>query len=546
MLSLVNHSLLHRTPSGRYHIHELLRQFAAEKLTQSPADEAAVQARHSAYYCHFVRQKGADLKGRLQEEALSDLKIETENLRQAWEWAIGQKQTNLLSQAIDGLNYFYEWQGRYQEGERACRLAVEALTGLDSKSALRILAKTLCWQGRFSRLFGEGKQAAHLTEQALAHLDTLVLQDQDTRAERVAILLEIGEQASNLRKAERRYEQCLTLYQALEDWWSVAQTLKLHGELITPVGQVTKGRRFLEESLSLYQMLGDRRGQAQVLEILGFREMLYSNAEAGEKTPRRGMNIRREMEDKVAILRSLTYLVCGLSAQGKFNEAYPLTQEYRALSQLLGDRPTRASSYALQALIGLHLGCYQQAFDQLQTALELHQRSGSSADNSVWLWWLGEAILADGEYSTAELWLEQSIALHQTAGARARAHDVMPSLGIAYLRLNKLEAARRCLADSLQVALQNHSVITTSGSLALAALIALECSQPEQAVARFALASRFPRIANSCWYADVVGKPIEVAAAKLSPEVVMAAQTRGQTCDLWQTAAELLDELGQA
>ena len=66
----------------------------------------------------------------------------------------------------------------------------------------------------------------------------------------------------------------------------------------------------------------------------------------------------------------------------------------------------------------------------------------------------------------------------------------------------------------------------------------------ERAVELYALASRYPHVANSRWYEDVAEVHITTAAAGLPPEVVTAAQERGRARDLDATAQELLVELG--
>ena len=74
----------------------LSRQFAAEKLALSPAEEAQTHTRHAAAYCTYLKHQAARLKGAQQEEALADLKTEAENLYTAWQWAV-QQDTDPLS-----------------------------------------------------------------------------------------------------------------------------------------------------------------------------------------------------------------------------------------------------------------------------------------------------------------------------------------------------------------------------------------------------------------------------------------------------------------
>jgi hypothetical protein len=67
--------------------------------------------------------------------------------------------------------------------------------------------------------------------------------------------------------------------------------------------------------------------------------------------------------------------------------------------------------------------------------------------------------------------------------------------------------------------------------------------QVEHAVELYALASRYPMVAKSRWFADVVGRQIATAADTLPAGRVAILQNRGRARDLEVTAAELLAEL---
>ena len=80
--------------------------------------------------------------------------------------------------------------------------------------------------------------------------------------------------------------------------------------------------------------------------------------------------------------------------------------------------------------------------------------------------------------------------------------------------------------------------------LPFVARLLAEQGQAERAVEIYALASRYPYVANSRWFGDLVGQRIAEAAATLPAEVVAVAQERGRARDAWATAQELLGELG--
>ena len=81
-------------------------------------------------------------------------------------------------------------------------------------------------------------------------------------------------------------------------------------------------------------------------------------------------------------------------------------------------------------------------------------------------------------------------------------------------------------------------------ALAATSLLLADQGKKERAVELYALASRYPFVANSRWFEDVAGRHIAAVAATLPPDMVAAAQERVRARDLDATVAELLVELG--
>lgn len=77
LVSLAEKSLVQPTPSGRYQIHELLRQFAEEKLQALLQEWSAVQERHAHYYLLFLQQHQAGLEGRQSAETVTIIEEES-------------------------------------------------------------------------------------------------------------------------------------------------------------------------------------------------------------------------------------------------------------------------------------------------------------------------------------------------------------------------------------------------------------------------------------------------------------------------------------
>jgi hypothetical protein len=121
-------------------------------------------------------------------------------------------------------------------------------------------------------------------------------------------------------------------------------------------------------------------------------------------------------------------------------------------------------------------------------------------------------------------------------------------LACAALGLGQVPQAQQYLCEALRIGSEGHTLVSClNGLLAFSLLLAraseVAPGERERAVELYALASRYPHVANSRWFEDVAGRHLAAASAQLPPDVVAAAEERGRARDLWATAEELLAEL---
>jgi predicted ATPase len=483
--TLVNKSLLHRTPTpsaelgtgGRYEMHELLRQYAAEKLDGVPAASQAVHDWHCAYYTAFLQQREAGLKGAWQQTELAQIEGDSENARAAWNWAAAQGQVERLAQAIDSLCLFYEWRVRYQEGEAACRMAAEKLAATASGDGLRVLAKILTWQSGFNQILGHTELASQLLEQSLALLEGPELADRDTRPEKAAILGQMGR--------------------------VLGASLDLEGS-----------RRLYEQSLALYRAMGDQSGMGVMMGHLS------------------GLAMTLEVSGE------------GRQLLGKFAEAHSLLEESVAIYNNVGMGDWIALANISLGSAQVHLGQYEQAHTQGELGLTLSREAGCRRGIGYSCWLLGCVALAGEAYAEAQQWLQESVAVYQEIGQWNEPGWALATLGYAARGLGNMLEALQHLYEALQTATETWDLASLMLALPAIALLLADQGEKERAVELYALASRYPLVANSRWFEDVVGNHIAAVAATLPPDVVAAAQERGRARDLEATVAKLLAELG--
>jgi hypothetical protein len=139
--------------------------------------------------------------------------------------------------------------------------------------------------------------------------------------------------------------------------------------------------------------------------------------------------------------------------------------------------------------------------------------------------------------------LEESAAAYREVGPKDRLGMALACLAIAARGLGDTPGARQHLCHAFEIARESETVLPLMWSLPATALLLSDEGQKERAVELYALSSRYPLVAKSRWFAEVVGNTLAEVAATLPAERVAVLKERGRTRDLEATIAELLTEL---
>ena len=124
---LVSKSLVRRSDFGRYELHELLRQYSAEKLAaESPDALASTRERHARHYLGALDERRGALVGKGVAGARDELRRELDNLRVAAEWAVATWDENEARDVLAGLNEFFFAHSWFDGAETFERLAALA------------------------------------------------------------------------------------------------------------------------------------------------------------------------------------------------------------------------------------------------------------------------------------------------------------------------------------------------------------------------------------------------------------------------------------
>src|SRR5205814_7813997 len=133
-LSLVDKSLLRRDARGRFDIHEVLRQYAAEKLDEAAGDRGEIEHRHAHYYLGLAQLAEPELRGDEQGKWLELLEREQDNLRAALHWAKENEDAEIGMRLGAALWRFWYVRGYYSEG----REQLAAMLSIPGVGAVRL------------------------------------------------------------------------------------------------------------------------------------------------------------------------------------------------------------------------------------------------------------------------------------------------------------------------------------------------------------------------------------------------------------------------
>jgi predicted ATPase/class 3 adenylate cyclase len=117
LASLLDKSLIRQSDGGdgepRLVMLETIREFAAERLDDSPEFSAAAQRAHATYFADFAQRQWEHLIGQRRAPALAAIAADIDNLRLAWRYWVAAGDLDRLNKLVDSLWLLYDAQGWY-------------------------------------------------------------------------------------------------------------------------------------------------------------------------------------------------------------------------------------------------------------------------------------------------------------------------------------------------------------------------------------------------------------------------------------------------
>ena len=254
---LVNKSILSYQPgNGRFAIHELLRQYAQERLEMTPQASRLTYEAHASYYAELMASKWTDLKDKKQVQATREIEADLENIRAAWYFHVVQADVPQMGKYINSFWLLYWLRGWNQAAVDLFARGIKAIDTLPTNRESTILrAKCQAMQGFFLIWLGLADQGYLLakesskTLEAYHHAEGLVFAYHGlTLADYyLEYVIEEKETADKLLK----------IAQASNDNWTLATALALSSLATLRAKDYAEAKRLAEASLAISNKFGD-------------------------------------------------------------------------------------------------------------------------------------------------------------------------------------------------------------------------------------------------------------------------------------------------
>lgn len=426
LVSLTQKSLLSIAENGRFHMHELIRQYAYTQLKED-TPQMAMQEAHAGYYATFLTDQLSLLRGERQREVIENIQQDFENIQAAWDWGIMQQQVTLIDQMLRPLYWFYSINGRYHDGLSQCQQAAAMLADLPHKAAKLTWARSRLYQAVFAHGLARYDESKQWLDEAEA-----IATSYEQATEQALIQRQRGRLAqarSQYANAIAFYEESLALFQAVADPFRIGTVLLEMGNTYYYLHQLDQAEAYLKQALHLQTTCNDYAGRAKTLNSLAAVAQDKGDYAAAETQYHQSLNLRRQLGDKLGIanlLNNLGNLACNLE---NWDDGLRYYQESLALKREFGAPLSIAITLSNLGTIYQEKQDFATAESLYQESLKISQRIDDQLGVAFSLANLADLARLQQQYTISLMRWQQVLALAYTLNTSDRVFHSL--LGIA-------------------------------------------------------------------------------------------------------------------
>ena len=528
--ALVDHSLLRHSASGRYDIHELLRQFAAEQLEERESSDA-IHDHHAAYFLELLAAHTDDIQWRRPYETVAELLPDRENFIAGWKRAVQRNLFQSIQQAATTFLVFgnhINAQVVVRNALQAALAQIEKAKDLTANTRNDLIGRILWRVAVLDTLHRDTEIHLAQLSRAKIHLQNVAVDNREEIAVvDIYVAMALGTLGRN-NEAVDCLEQSVATFLALENYARLGWAYTMCCYLELGRGRPALAHRWHDLSLAAWRQ-GGITGSSFLSELL-----LYSLEGKFEQMRTAGENALQNLPDPFRFENStgggrgtILYTIgewsvfCGAfdEAENYFQQAASiLSEEGRAWQLAMGFRTSMATLYRLQHK-------WELARTHIQSLLKTIRGIGFKQRIAIRLHELAQLEHDLGNYSEAESALAEALEIAHSIDFLFFEAQILCQMGHTAAAERKPQAAdfyRQVLEMTAGQSMNPIVLDAVQGAAGLAAA----AGDVAQAVEWLALAASHP---NGEWETQQKAqKALTEWRGQLSAEEFSAAQARGR------------------
>jgi predicted ATPase len=530
LIALVDKALL-RYRGSRFEMHELVRQYATERLDQDVPMREETYDRHHRYYLELVAQMSPWLKGGRQVEAAQTMNTDIDNIRWGWRRALQREDRQAVLQAAEAYWLYNEFRGTLAQGEAAFRKAAEKFPPQQDDLVLAGFVRAA--QGSLLARQWKLARGRELMEEGVRLLLAAEPTDPEKTAFALAWFAFLLVMRGKYIEAVQLAQESLAYFPQTGDRWTQAGALRLLGAASLYQGQLQRAQEYLDQCVEVCKAIGELRIRTYATSNLGAVYLWYGQLDRARQYFDESLRVSLSCNDRLARADALCEHSRLFLATGEFERAVDTARSCITIYRQLGRSQVSLANIVLGK--ALRMSKQPGAEEALNEGLAAARSVEQQPDIATGLEGMGILSLDRQEYAQAEQYFREALDIWTEVGNE-------PEIGMLLCRsAHGLLASGS--ADIARVRAQFYQALQLShkhlvGTIALSAMVGLCAAQlhtgegeTSRVAATLLLAQRHPATPQEVrgWAKQLLEKLPAQLVAEESPESQAIS---------WQTLAE--------
>jgi len=386
--SLADKTLLIPTEDGRYQIHELLRQYAYEKLEASEECEE-IKSCHSEYYLHFLKGLQGDLHGRRQIESVEEISLDFENVRLAWSRAIEQRNEAGIASAVETLCSYLHFRSIWKQESHMITAAEERFAPQSGEEP------SLLWAMLAARNYTNHDDPEAILLQALE-----IAEAHQNSAEQGLYRLLLGFVYGSKRNPADRMQylkDSIPHFEIAGDKYHLAAAYAHVGMVYRLTGDYDSALTYNEQGLTIARNTGDLDGQTLAIAELSNTKFILGYLKKAEQYRMEAILLAEQIGRLWSIVWQKWELAIFhyFGVQGDLEKAKSFIQDNQYLTEVTSYKGNLVSITLPESLFAGMEGNYEDAYAYGEQAMQIGE---GDAWEPMFAWGLMVALAGQRDY----------------------------------------------------------------------------------------------------------------------------------------------------